>query len=152
MRPKTQQLDTADVSAASRATQLKSALLKALSNIGWKNGHAAPSEEERGVHLIYVYAEAKSFFEKMYKKQLEDVLTDRETMCNMAPIGDQVSIIDSENYVLTLKKANPSTKVDVDKFVTELRRLGVEAGVVASAKVAATVSAQPARTYRVIVK
>lgn len=141
------------LNAVARSTRLRAALVKAFSAIGHKNGHASP-DEHADLHLLYVYNEARSFFDKLYRNQLTDVSKayELEPLAANAPIGDPVTLIDEPHYALVLKKSTPAQRLDTDKFVTELRRRGVSADVIEHARNASYAETKPARRYEVIVK
>lgn len=139
--------------SVSRATSLKAALYKAMASLGFKNGTAAPGKEDT-LHLLYVYNEVRGYFDKLYKAHLEAVFKayDLEDSCEKSPIGEATLLVDEQYYALTLKRTSPSSRVDLDKFTTELRRRGVSQKHIEEAREAATYDTKPARRFEVVVK
>ena len=152
MTAKTARQD-APLSSVSRATSLKAAIYKAMAVIGYKNGTAPPSKEE-DLHLLYVFNEVRSYFDKLYKSQLEAVIKAHEldSVIEKSPLGESVSLIEEPYYALVVKRTTPSSKVDLDKFITSLRRRGVTADVIDAARSSATVENKPPRRFEVVVK
>lgn len=143
----------APMDTVSRAVKLKAALVKAFSAIGFKNGHSAPDGHEN-LHLLYVFNEARKYFDKLYENQLDSILTsyELENDCELCPVGESLSLVDEDFYTLVLRRTTPSKRVDNSKFATELRKRGVAQNVIDLAREAATVETRPPRRFEVIVK
>lgn len=135
------------------AAKVKSAALKALGELGTKNGHKCPSKNniDSYLHMLLVYDIAKKWSEKVYKRELENVIEQfgLESVIHDVPAGNTGALLNGDAYILNLEKKNPATRLDAKELIIQLRKAGVEAEIIAAAIRAATKENAPAKSYTV---
>ena len=111
------------------AAKVKGAVLKALGELGTKNGHKCPSK----------------------KRELENVIEQfgLTTVIDDVPVGNTGALLNGGAYILNLEKKNPATRLDSKELIIQLRKAGVEVETIAAAIRAATKENAPAKSYTV---
>lgn len=150
-------------------SRIKTALAKALTNIGRKNGTAFPEQEvqfsntsnevaetsmekEKRLYEYFVSAEAKSYFDKRFKeaKLTCDQFSDFGNVEKYEP-GSHF-IHDGPVVNVTLNVKRPASRVDTTALRSELRKLGVKQDVIDKAFDASSRENSPARSLIAVSK
>jgi hypothetical protein len=130
----------------------KSAIQRALLKIGKSNGHACPSDHamDKLLHELLVAQEGQKFFEEMKKSTLEQINSDFSTVIKNIEPGTTGVVGMGSLYMLMLQVKNAASRLDTTKFITELRKLGVEQELIEEARENATTKSKPAQQFTVV--
>ena len=144
-----------DPSAVAKA---HSAATKAFNSIGRSNGSACPTPHDNIdplLHEFYISATLHSAAKARYDKAKDALLDDEETGLGIEQAalkvreGQSGTLQTSSLYTLTLKHNNGSDTIDLDAFISALRREGVTAEVIAKAQSRAKKRRAGAKNYSV---
>ena len=133
-------------------TEVRAAILRAISNIGERNGHKCPTDNETdsNLHNLLVAHEGKKYFERQYERIIKEIEASFDKEIKRVTPGSTGTVVGGDFYTLVLQVNQPASRVDTTKFVTELRRLGVMPEVIDAARASATIENRPARRYSVV--
>lgn len=135
------------------AAKVKGAVLKALGELGTKNGHKCPGKNniDTYLHMLLVYDIAQKWAKKAYERERDNIIEQfgLTTVIDDVPVGSTGALLNGGAYILNMEKKNPATRLDGKELIIQLRKAGVEAETIAAAIRAATKENAPAKSYTV---
>lgn len=131
-------------------TKLRAAVMKALSGIGHRNGHAKPQGSTDFLHELYIAQEGKQFFEKMYKNALDLAKEMHQESLNELSGGESCTLEADPVYSLNVSTKQPSSRLDAKAFTNELRKLGVPLETIEKAREKATKETAVPKSFTVV--
>lgn len=133
-------------------TEVRAAILRAISGIGERNGHKCPTDSklDEWLHRLLVAHEGKKYFGKQYTNIITEIEAGYVEEIERITPGSSGEVVSGELYTLVLQVNQQASRLDSTKFITELRRLGVMSEIIDAAREAATVENRPARRYTVV--
>lgn len=119
-------------------SKLQTSLNTALSHIGHRNGHSLPEGASATLHELYVARQAVKFFAPTEKMLLDTLKDMHEDVLEGIDGGESFTLESDGVYELVVTTKQPSSRLDAKTFTNELRKLGVDAGIIEKARKAAT--------------
>lgn len=130
--------------SATEANLLRSKINKAIDNIGKTNGTKLPpvkNNTEYAAQQYWLWSHIARMVDA-HKKHATTMAIETGVIFDhnkaQQPVGTDKLVYRSDSIVVTLKVANPSTRVDLDELIRELRKKGVKQQVLDDAVKAAT--------------
>jgi hypothetical protein len=133
-----------------------------LHNFGHKNGWAPPASQDpldEILHEYYVAETARSLFDKRRKIAIDrmrdadakGIIDNAQKLAQKGTPGTH-ALFDTQHYIANVQVKTAPVRCDMDEFVTELIKLGVDEVTINKARKAASKQGKAAETFAVVIK